>query len=157
MIIGINRLIGIVEMGGRRLHSIRLRHHNQFMEMLHVPAGIHQFDRQPVEQFMVQWLRCPKPEIINRSDQRLAKVPSPDLIDGDPCCQRIAAIGDPARQCQPTTSAGLRVGSGTGVFAIGRFGAGVFQFARFVIGGQGLPRFLLGGSSLLAGGSQLFP
>src|SRR5262245_60963282 len=56
---------------------------------------LHQLSRQPVEQL---WMAGPlsiHPEVRNALDQRPAKMPEPDVIDGHTGREWIVAAGDP--------------------------------------------------------------
>src|SRR5262249_27393530 len=80
---------------------------DQPVQPFHVPARLHELDRQPVEQFMMDGTRGPQAEIEDRTDEGLAEMPHPDLVDRHPRGERVLAVGDPAGERQPAPRAGL--------------------------------------------------
>ena len=82
---------------GRGLHPVGPRRDDQPVQVLQAPAGLHELDGQPVEQFGMGRGLAVEAEVEDRLDQRRAEVPHPDVIDRDPGRQRVVRIGDPAR------------------------------------------------------------
>ena len=80
------------------------------MDVLHAPVVLHEFDGQPVEQLGVRRRSPFAAEVKHRRHQRLAHVPSPDMIDGDPRRQRMTRVGQPFREGGAAAGAGRRIG-----------------------------------------------
>ena len=68
--------------------------------MLHVPTAIHEFDRQPIEQFRVSRPLSLRPQIVQHFGQAVAVHQFPHPVDERSRRQRIAAGGHPVGQIQ---------------------------------------------------------
>lgn len=97
-VVGIFFCIQFARFTRARLHAVRIAGDYQPVDFLHRPAGIHQFDCQPVEQFGVTGCLAVAAEIVRAGDNRPAEMPQPDMIDGHARRQRVIARCDPIRQ-----------------------------------------------------------
>src|SRR6185503_2628536 len=86
-------MAGILAIGGRC--------DNESMQFLLTPATLHEFTRQPIQQFRMSWSRALCAEIIFSRNQTLAEIVLPDPIHGHPCRQWIAPVHQPTGQIQP--------------------------------------------------------
>ena len=77
-------------------------------------------------------VRNPKSNVD--ATERLSKMSHPDMIDGDPCRQRIAAVDDPACQRKPAARADRRVWLVAGLVAKARLGSVIDERSRRVSG-----------------------
>ena len=78
------------------------------MKRLHVPAAVHEAFRQPVEELGVRREFSLAAEVFLGRHDAAAEVQPPDAIDDDPCGERIAAAGQPARETKPVARLGSR-------------------------------------------------
>ena len=73
------------------------------MDMLDAPTVLHQFTSKPIEQLAMLCLGSFIPKIKDACNQRLPKMPTPYVIDGNACGKRIAFVGDPTSQSTSAT------------------------------------------------------
>ena len=91
--------------GGVGLHAVGVRRDEQAMDVLHLPAVVHQLDGQPIEQRLIARLRAAQAEVEHVVDERRAEVAQPDVVDGHAGGERVLAVGDPAGEGQPAAGA----------------------------------------------------
>ena len=68
------------------------------MQLFLTPAGIHEFDRQPVEQFGMRRPLALRAEIFGRAHDSSAEITRPDSIDRHARGQGVVARDQPARE-----------------------------------------------------------
>jgi hypothetical protein len=65
------------------------------MELLHAPAALHEFDREPIEQLGVRRLFAHLAEVVDRRDDPPAEMVMPGAIDDHSRGQGILLRRDP--------------------------------------------------------------
>src|SRR5262245_40221830 len=87
-----------------RVLAISGRRDDQLVQFLLAPAALHEFTRQPIQQFRMSWRRALGAEIIVGCNQSFAEIVLPHPVHGHPGCQRIALVNEPTGQIQPVRS-----------------------------------------------------
>src|SRR5208282_714053 len=80
---------------GLRRKLIRVRHHDQLVQPLHVVTMGDEFRRQIIQQLRIRRFSSKQSEITWDALQALAEMPSPDAIHGYAREQRIAGRAQP--------------------------------------------------------------
>ncbi len=106
MVLRIGTAIGGRRRGVTRLPAIGRAGDYQPVQSLHLPAAVHQLDRQPIEQLRMRRRLAVHAEIVLGGDERDAKMPQPDVIHGHSGSQRVFAGRDPPGKRQPSAGAG---------------------------------------------------
>ena len=76
----------------------------------HVPAALHEIDRQPVEQFGMAWVLALGAEVSGRCDEAGAEEHFPESVHGDARGERVSRIV--IHLARPSRLAGAPSGSG---------------------------------------------
>ena len=87
-----------------------------------VPAALHEFDGQPVEQFRMHRPFALRAEIVHRLDDAEAEVGLPEAVHGDAGGERIRRDPEPPRQIRGDCAgraAGKRLGNAGDTFSPG--------------------------------------
>src|SRR5688572_2014032 len=93
-VLGITRHGRLVSRGWRR-KPICGGLNDQAVDVLHVPAAVDHFRRQPIEQFRI-WRGCSlATEIEHGRHKWYSEVTHPEMIDRDARRQGITSVGDP--------------------------------------------------------------
>ncbi len=72
--------------------------HDQPRQVLHVPAALHELDRQPVEQVRMAGPGTLVAQVVEYLREAAAKIQVPQPVDEDPGGQRIVRLDQPLRQ-----------------------------------------------------------
>ena len=86
--------------GYRRAALIRLAGHDCSHQMFDVPAGLHEFHRQPVEQLPLRRVLRLHTKILRRLHEPDPEKRLPKTIHRDPCRQRMVTIDQPLGQAE---------------------------------------------------------
>src|SRR5260370_26529188 len=79
------------------------------MDMVYVPGMRHELGGKPVEQFRMRWRLAVFAEVEHRGNQRLSKMPEPDVVYCHTRGNRIIFRCDPVGQRQPPSGAGFGI------------------------------------------------
>ena len=71
------------------------------MQRFYAPAVVHEFARQPIEQFRMRRRFAARADVFRSREQALAEVRLPDAVHDDPRGRRTAPVHEPAGEAKP--------------------------------------------------------